>query len=185
MTRVKEIREKEDTSEDVHQIIDRLKESYNGRIVGPYRVLLYKPNLAEVVCNTADQIRKETTLEGEIRELVTIIIARQIDCVYIWSAHQPGALQSGVPIEVIDAIEKKREIDYKLLSNRQKIAVDFTIELIKNNRVSDELFEDAQNAFGVEGVVDLASTIGQYFMLGSVLNSFEVDPAPERPVLSV
>ena len=47
------------------------------------------------------------------------------------------------------------------------------------------MFEDAQNAFGVEGVVDLASTIGQYFMLGSVLNSFEVDPDPERPVLSV
>ena len=97
----------------MHQIIDRLKESYNGRIVGPYRVLLYKPNLAEVVCNTADQIRKETTLEGEIRELVTIIIARQIDCVYIWSAHQPGALQSGVPIEVIDAIEKKLEQNAK------------------------------------------------------------------------
>tara|TARA_B100001029_G_C15013853_1_gene426021 strand:+ start:748 stop:1305 length:558 start_codon:yes stop_codon:yes gene_type:complete len=185
MTRVKEIREKEDTSSDVHQVIDKLKESYNGRIVGPYRVLLYKPNLAEVVCNTADQIRKETTLESEIRELVTIIVARQIDCVYIWSAHQPGALQSGVPVEVIDSIEKKYEIDYKLLSNRQKIAVDFTIELIKNNRVSDQLFEEAQKTFGVEGVVDLASTIGQYYMLGSVLNSFEVDPDPDRPVLSV
>ena len=32
---------------------------------------------------------------------------------------------------------------------------------------------------------DLASTIGQYFMLGSVLNSFEDFPDPERPVLSV
>ena len=51
MTRVKEIRETTDTSLEVHQIIDKLKESYNGRIVGPYRVLLYKPKLAEVVCN--------------------------------------------------------------------------------------------------------------------------------------
>tara|TARA_Y100000996_G_scaffold413016_1_gene400344 strand:- start:494 stop:1051 length:558 start_codon:yes stop_codon:yes gene_type:complete len=185
MTRVKEIRENEDASEDIHLVLDKLKESYNGRIVGPYRVLLYKPSLAEVVCNTADQIRKETTLESEIRELVTIIVARQIDCVYVWSAHQPGALQSGVPIEVIDSIEKKHEINYKLLSNRQRIAVDFTNELIKNNRVSDQLFDDAQKTFGIEGVVDLASTIGQYYMLGSVLNSFEVDPDPDRPILSI
>lgn len=185
MTRVKEIRENEDVSEDIHLVLDKLKESYNGRIVGPYRVLLYKPSLAEVVCNTADQIRKETTLESEIRELVTIIVARQIDCVYVWSAHQPGALQSGVPIEVIDSIEKKHEINYKLLSNRQRIAVDFTNELIKNNRVSDQLFDDAQKTFGIEGVVDLASTIGQYYMLGSVLNSFEVDPDPDRPILSI
>ena len=185
MTRVKEIRENDDASEDIHLVLDKLKESYNGRIVGPYRVLLYKPSLAEVVCNTADQIRKETTLESEIRELVTIIVARQIDCVYVWSAHQPGALQSGVPIEVIDSIEKKHEINYKLLSNRQRIAVDFTNELIKNNRVSDQLFDDAQKTFGIEGVVDLASTIGQYYMLGSVLNSFEVDPDPDRPILSI
>ena len=185
MTRVKEIRENDDASEDIHLVLDKLKESYNGRIVGPYRVLLYKPSLAEVVCNTADQIRKETTLESEIRELVTIIVARQIDCVYVWSAHQPGALQSGVPIEVIASIEKKHEINYKLISNRQRIAVDFTNELIKNNRVSDQLFDDAQKTFGIEGVVDLASTIGQYYMLGSVLNSFEVDPDPDRPVLSV
>ena len=115
MTRVKEIRENDDASEDIHLVLDKLKESYNGRIVGPYRVLLYKPSLAEVVCNTADQIRKETTLESEIRELVTIIVARQIDCVYVWSAHQPGALQSGVPIEVIDSIEKKHEINYYLI----------------------------------------------------------------------
>ena len=116
---------------------------------------------------------------------MTIIVARQIDCVYIWSAHQPGALQSGVPVEVIDSIEKKHEINYKLLSNRQRIAVDFTNELIKNNRVSDQLFDDAQKTFGIEGVVDLASTIGQYYMLGSVLNSFEVDPDPDRPILSI
>ena len=185
MTRVKEIRKNEDASEDIHLVVDKLKESYNGRIVGPYRVLLYKPSLAEVVCNTADQIRKETTLESEIRELVTIIVARQIDCLYEWSAHQPGALESGVPYEVVNSIEKKEPIDFSLLSEEQRIAVDFTLELIVNNRVNDQLFEKAQKTFGIEGVVDLASTIGQYYMLGCVLNSFEVDPDPNRPILPV
>jgi alkylhydroperoxidase family enzyme len=106
MTRVKEIREITDAPSNVHKVINKLKDSYNGRIVGPYRVLLYKPSLAEVVCSTADQIRKETTLSPEVRELVTIIVAREIDCVYVWSAHQPGAIESGVPYTVVDSIEK-------------------------------------------------------------------------------
>jgi 4-carboxymuconolactone decarboxylase len=185
MTRVKEIREITDAPSNVHKVINKLKDSYNGRIVGPYRVLLYKPSLAEVVCSTADQIRKETTLSPEVRELVTIIVAREIDCVYVWSAHQPGAIESGVPYTVVDSIEKNEPIDFSLLSEKQRIAVDFTLELIVNNRVSDQLFEKAQKTFGVEGVVDLASTIGQYYMLGCVLNSFEVDPDPDRPILSV
>ncbi len=54
---------------------------------------------------------------------------------------------------------------------------DFAVAVVEKHRVADELFGLAQSRLGLQGVVELAGTIGYYSLLAAALNTFGVEPA--------
>lgn len=155
-------------------LLDDITQIYNGRVVGPFRMLLHSPELAWRVSEVGRQLRVDTPLAADARETAILVVARELDCLYEWYAHEPAAQRAGVRQEVIDAIRNRDHVDG--LTPGEAMVVDYTREVLQSNRVSDDTFQAARERLGVQGTVDLTVTIGFYRLLACQLNAFEVDP---------
>ena len=94
----------------------------------------------------------------------------------------PRLRRVGIPVEVIAAIRERKPLQG--LSSEDALVADYTLEVLRNHRVSEATFDAALTTFGVQGLIDLTATIGYYSMLAAALNSFEVAPVGE-PLLPV
>ena len=63
------------------------------------------------------------------------------------------------------------------LTQEERIAQRFTLQLTAKHNIDDELYEKAVAAFGVRGIVDLIFLAGCYDTVSSLLNAFRV-PVP-------
>ena len=60
----------------------------------------------------------------------------------------------------------------------ERTLVEFTRELVSEEKVSSETFDKALNLFGEEGLVDIVGLIGYYNLVAMTLKAFDV----QRPV---
>jgi 4-carboxymuconolactone decarboxylase len=126
-------------------------------------------------------LRYESTLLPMIRELAIMTMARQFDCQYEWTSHEPLARQAGVRNEAITAL-RDREAPQGL-TEEEAMIVRFGQELVRNRGVSDATFQGVVKCLGQQGNTELTTTMGYYTTLGFALNAFDVQP--EEPLLSV
>ena len=117
-----------------------------------------------------------------MNELASLLTAREFDCQYEWTAHQPQAEKEGIPDEVIAAIRDRKPPQG--LPPDEALVVEYSLELLRNHRVSEGTFNAALTVLGVQGLIDLTATIGYYSMLASGPERFEVAPVGE-PLLPV
>jgi hypothetical protein len=61
--------------------------------------------------------------------------------------------------------------------------VDYTRQLAQENAVGAALFDRLQGRHGVPWLVELTCLIGHYGIVASILNAFEVAPAPDAEQL--
>ena len=64
------------------------------------------------------------------------------------------------------------------MNSEDATIVQFTLELLKQHRVSDATFRSAQEKLGDPGVVDLIIFIGYYYSLSHALSALEVELEP-------
>ena len=83
--------------------------------------------------------------------------------------------QAGLSTECITALVGGRLPDG--LSAHEKIAGRVAQQLSTRRRIDDELYREAQNAFGEKGLFDIAAIIGVYHSICAIRNLFAV-PAP-------
>lgn len=179
MTRVPTISSRDDLPAEARPMFDEIAASRNGRVSGPFAVLLNSPEVARRIAHTGAYVRFESTLSTEILELATIAAAREIDCQYEWSAHEGQARDAGVREEAIIAIRDKKAPEG--LTQDEAVIVNYVLELLRTNRVSEPTFKAAMDMLGVQKVTDLTVAVGYYGMIGMALNAFEV--MPETPLL--
>ena len=100
---------------------------------------------------------------------------------YAWSAHVGAAETAGVATDVIAAIRDNRRPDFK--RDDERVVYDVAIEIMQTKELSEATYRRAVAAFGIEGTVDLISTVGYYAMVGIFLKSFDVPtPTGDRPL---
>jgi 4-carboxymuconolactone decarboxylase len=179
MTRVPTITSRDDLSAEARPMFDEIAASRNGRVSGPFAVLLNSPEVARRIAHTGAYVRFESTLPTDVLELATIAAAREIDCQYEWSAHEGQARDAGVREEAITTIRDKKAPEG--LTRDEAVIVNYVLELLRTNRVSEPTFKAALNMLGVQKVTDLTVAVGYYGMIGMALNAFEV--MPETPLL--
>lgn len=159
-------------------IYDAIGES-RGRVSGPFPVLLNSPELASRIATLGHYIRYESTLKPMVRELAILTVAREFDCQYAWTSHDPLARQAGVRDEAISALRDRKAPQG--LTEEEADIVRYGQELVRNRRVSDATFQAVIKRLGQQGITELTATMGYYTMLGFALNAFEVQP--EKPLL--
>ena len=114
-------------------------------------------------------------------QLAVLIIAREIDQQYEWSAHEPAGLKQGLEQSVIDVV--KYDKDVAGLSDKDATLITFGRTLYREHHVSSELWQKMVKHFGRQHTVQLMMIMGDYFRVGFMMNAVDQRLPPERKPL--
>ena len=151
--------------------------------MGPAAVSIYSPAVAEPLQQLNQYLRK-TVVGSHFFEICALVAAREYDQVYEWTGHEPGALRAGVDQSVIDAIKFNR--DLKGLPEKDATVIQYGRDLFHRHRVSPELYAKVVAMFGRDGMIELTAVLGDFAMVGLMLNAADQHlPADRKPLLTV
>ena len=150
-----------------------------GGTRGPFPVWLRSPELCEKVEALGAYCRFESALDPRIRELSLLVAARLLDAQYSWNAHVGKAVDLGIDAESLRALAANEEPSFA--SRDEQVLYQFSTEILREHFVSDETFALALAEFGEQGLVDLIGSLGNFSMLGMLLNTFQVDLQAVEP----
>lgn len=149
-------------------------------IYGPFIPLLRQPLLLERVAQLGEVLRFGGRLPGDVRELVTCLVASHVGNQFEWVMHVPLARAAGVPETALDAIRNR--LAPAGLNEIQQAASDFCIELLRQHGVTDATYQRITSVLGEDQVVELSTLIGYFVMVSWVMN---VARTPSRPTADV
>lgn len=165
MARIPLLTERDGLDERQAKVFDAIVES-RGSMIRPYEVLLYAPGMAGPTAELGHQIRYEGTLSDSHREIAIITTATVCACQFEWDSHIELAKKAGVSVGAISHLQGgPGEPDAA-----ESLIIEFVRELSTDRTVSDETFRTAEDALGTEGVIELATLIGYYTLLGYTMN---------------
>ena len=155
-----------------------------GRVVGPIKVWLKNPGLAEHAQALGAYCRFNSSLPPRLSELAICVTGAFWKANFEWYAHAPMAIKAGIDPAAVEAI--RVGATPKLTKADEQAIYDFASELIRNRRVSDATFERARKEIGQTSVIDLVGIIGYYSLVSVTLNAFEIPlPESEKPPFDV
>jgi 4-carboxymuconolactone decarboxylase len=181
MPRLPPITAKEEVAPKDRAIFDSIVAS-RGAVQGPFTMFLHCPELAGRLAHLGAFVRFEGSLDMRARVLAAMTVAREFEALYVWGAQTGGARRLGVPEAAIAAI---RESHSRGLLPEDVQIVEFTRELLRRHRVSDDSARALRARFGDEGFIELTGAIGYYSMLAMTVNACELEPAPGAEVLAI
>jgi 4-carboxymuconolactone decarboxylase len=178
--RVTPLTRRDQVQERHRAIFDTVAEG-RGSVRGPFGILMHSPLLCRRHLDVGTFLRFNSGLEADSRELAIIATAREKDCPYIWAAHAPAARQAGLSAAIVSAVRDRG--DLAGLPSVERDIVDYTRQLAQQNAVGAALFDRLQGRHGVPWLVELTCLIGHYGIVASILNAFDVAPAPDAEPL--
>lgn len=151
---------------------------YGSGLRGPIGMWMHSPELAKAMFGVRQRVRYGTAKDQRLTELTIISTAREINNQYEYSAHEPLAKAAGLEQEIIDIVRFRKDLDDSIridgFGDQEKLIIQFTRELISEDKVSSTTFARAINLFGNEGVMDLTALIGYYSFVAITLKAFDV-----------
>ena len=144
---------------------------------GPTHVTSYSPRERSLGIPTG----VESPVGPRYFQLAVLIIAREIDQQYEWSAHEPAGLRQGLEQPVIDAVKYNRDV--KGLGDKDATLITFGRTLYREHRVSSELWQKMIGHFGRQHTVQLMMIMGDYFRVGFMMNAVDQQVPPDRTEL--
>jgi 4-carboxymuconolactone decarboxylase len=148
-------------------------------LTGPAAVSMHSPKVAEAFHLLNQYLRFNGVLENRDFEVAIMQAARDFEQPYEWSAHEGAARRLGIPDAVIDAIKYDGSLEG--LPARDRLILRFARALLRDHRVSSELYAEVVETFGQRGMVDLATIMGDYIMVGFVLTAADQHLPPNLP----
>src|SRR5215831_21143548 len=165
--------EREDLAAEHRYIYDDIAAS-RGRVPPNFKVLLHNPLATASMAALGGYVRFETSLSPRVKMLAVLATAREFDGDYVWTANLPQARNAGVDEATIEAIRERRAL--QSLAPEDAFIVQFTLELLRQHRITDATYQGVQQRLGEAGVIDLLILIGYYGSLSHTLSALEVMP---------
>jgi len=147
-------------------------------LTGPVAVSMHSPKVAEAFNMLNQYLRNDGVLEPRDYEVAILQAAWEFEQAYEWSAHEAASRRIGVPDAVIDTIKFDREPVG--LGEKDTLIIRFARALLRDHEVDSELYADIVEHFGRQGMVELATIIGDYVMVGFVLTAADQRLPPGR-----
>jgi 4-carboxymuconolactone decarboxylase len=166
----------EDLTPAQRKVHDAIVAGPRGKVVGPLRVWLLSPELAERAQELGAFCRYGTSLPPRLSELAILVTGAFWKAGFEWHAHAPIAIKAGVPAEAVEAIRLGKEP--KFAREDEQAVYAFSRELWTGRRVSDSTYQRAARLLGTNTVVELVAILGYYGLISMTINSFEV-PLPQ------
>ena len=163
-------------SEDQRRVWDAIAAGPRGEVVGPLKVWLHSPGLAQRAQELGAFCRYGTGLPPRLSELAILVTGAYWRAGFEWWAHAPIAARAGLDRAAIDAIKAG---ETPVFPNADEAAVyAFAHELLTRREVSDETYARAVEHLGQTGVVDLTGILGYYGLISMTIKAFQT-PVPE------
>jgi len=176
---------REEMDEDGKRVYDILMGPQTRTLAGlqgPYGIWLHSPLLAEKLLAASQHLRYQTDLGRRLTELATLVVARELDQQFEWTAHEPAAVRDGLEQEIIDIVKYRR--DPVGLGEKETVIIRMGRELFRQKKVSSATYAEAVRLFGIKGVVNLSALMAHYTMIGMMLNTFDQQLHPDwKPLL--
>ena len=144
---------------------------------GPTHITIYSPRELDLGIPSGEK----SPVGPRYFQLAVLIIAREIDQQYEWSAHEPAGLRQGLEQSVIDVVKYDRDVTG--LSDKDATMILFGRALFREHRVSSELWQKMVNHFGRQHTVQIMEIMGDYFRVGFMLNAVDQHLPPGRAAL--
>ena len=151
-----------------------------GRLIGPFNVMLHAPAIGDPVQNLCGTLRFGTSLPRNLLELAILTVGAEWRAQFEFWAHARMAREAGIAGEVVAAIRDGQEPS---LEGDEVAVYAFCRELLDSKRVSDQRYASVVDIVGRQGAVELVSLLGYYTLVSMLLDTFQVPlpPGTEAP----
>jgi len=169
---------REELDAEGQQIYDTIREDRNAAEVGrQFRALLNSPKAAGFLTSLGTQLRFNSTMPDNLKELAIIMLARHWNSDLEWTGHSVMAKNAGLSDETI---EKVRTYKAGELTGEEAVIVKFVVEMLHDKNLTDGSFNAAQKILGDRGVVELALTVGYYCAINLAQIALKPEMEPGR-----
>ena len=151
---------------------------------GPVAMWLYSPRMAEHIFPASTYLRFATGKNQRLTELTILATAREVRSQYAWTAHEPAGLRAGLEPEIIDIVKRRVPLDgigdVPGLGDKERIIIQFTREVVSEEKVSSATFVQALELFDEKAIMNLTGLVAYYNFVNFTLKTFDVPLAPGR-----
>lgn len=119
-------------------------------------------------------ILTDLELDPKLRELVILLVAKEMNAEYEWVQHLDIARATGATDEEINAIEMM-DLDSDALSSEASALLVFADQVIDATRANDQVFAELQKHFPPRQIVEALLVIGEYQMLAQVMTNLDLE----------
>lgn len=147
----------------------------DGRLIGPFNPMLYSPEAGGGFLDFEDAEGRASTLDERVRQVVILSVGSVWRAAYELYAHAAAARLAGFSDGTIQALENGEVADD--LTEKEQLAQRYTLGLTSQHSVNASVYEETEQTFGKQGMVDIALLIGRYLTICTLLNGFDI-PRP-------
>ena len=145
----------------------------DGALIGPFNALLHFPRLGTPAWDLFLALAGGSVLPKPVREVVILSTGAHHGSLYELYSHEALSAKAGLsPAKIRTLAAGERPAD---LSEEESIGYDVAAVLHRDHQVPNTTYQAAATAFGVQGVAEIAYLVGCYALIGSLLNTFDVN----------
>jgi alkylhydroperoxidase family enzyme len=149
----------------------------NGRLLGPFGLMLLSPAVGEAVQQVGAALRFRSGLSARAREFAILTVAARLGSAFEWWAHERAALDAGISVSQLQQILDGGQPDDLTEVERTVVAV--TERLVVSRGLTDEEYASAERVLGQARLADVTWLVGYYAALALALEVFR--PPQDRP----
>ncbi len=163
----------EQMSDEQKRIHDEIASGPRGAVVGPLKVWLHSPALADRAQKLGAFARYDSSLPPHLSELAILITGSIWKANFEWYSHVGPARKAGISDVVIEAI--RRGDEPPLQDEPSKVVYLVATAIHHERQLSDDLYAKAIAVLGEVALVDLIGILGYYSLISMTLNAFAVE----------
>ena len=150
---------------------------------GPAGIHLYSTGTVDAHNAMNSYLRFQTGFDPKIREVAILAVAREMDSRFEWAAHEPEALQVGVPADIIDVIKHRKSTQG--IDETYAAIIELGREAVGKHKVTPAAFARVKALFEPTKLVQLVMLMGVYASTAILLAAFDMQVPDGKPQLPV
>jgi hypothetical protein len=169
--------ERPDMNAEQARVYDAAKDA-GAPVGGPYWAYIRLPKLFEAFQRLRASLGSGPLTRREL-QIINLVVARHWNARYPWFAQTRASLAVGITQADIDAINTRKTPD--LGDARERACFQVARELLANNGLADQTYAAAEKALGLEGLITLIASTGNFSTTCITANAFAIEPPRDNP----
>ncbi|QRV83127.1 carboxymuconolactone decarboxylase [Ceratobasidium sp. AG-Ba] len=167
-------------------LADSIRAQQNGTLRALDMALLNSPSFTVGWNALFRQVRYNSTVPGDVRELSILRVAALNGAAYQWELHEPVGRSEGLTSAQLKLIRDPAFSPWgfsSVFTSRQLAALKLADQSTRQSHVSDEVWAEVKRQFNVpQTQTELVLTIGSYNLVSRFLLAVSVDGVAEMQV---